>query len=120
MESKSKIEQIVEIMEFVEFNNIHKVMECLDWRWCIKDGDEIVSKVPSVEYIKTQAIYHLEKAYDGCLESYLNNELDPGLSYVSASGGIVACAKYYLGDSEENWPEGVYLTFKFCVEDTDI
>lgn len=86
-----------EIIKDIDFENIHKVMKCLDWNWYLgrdEKGNENHG-VPSLETIKRHSLYLFEKSY---------NERKS----VSSGGFTVE----YLGNGEFN--------FYFSIEETSI
>lgn len=74
--SKSKQEQIDEIMDNFDFNKVAKVMDFLDWKW-YKGG----SRVPEESEIRKESRMNLSKAFD-----YAQGQ---GRKYIMCSGGFV-------------------------------
>ena len=57
--SKSKQEQIDEIMDNFDFNKVAKIMDFLGWKWYMKEY-----RVPEESEIRKEARKHLSKTYD--------------------------------------------------------
>ena len=57
--SKTKQEQIDEIMDNFDFNKVAKVMDFLDWRWYLKEY-----RVPEESEIRKNVRMYLSKTYD--------------------------------------------------------
>lgn len=74
--SKSKQEQIDEIMDNFDFNKVARVMEFLDWKWYLKD-----CRVPVESEIRKEVRMNLSKAFD-----YGQGQ---GRKYTMITGGFV-------------------------------
>jgi hypothetical protein len=68
--------QIAETMSLFDFDKVHKVMTCLDWRWC--------DNVPTVSELKKHATILLRDAIKFQIR---NDHLDPE---IFSSGGLEA------------------------------
>lgn len=58
-ENKNKVNNI---MENFNFENVHKIMTILNWKWSMGNGEE---RVPSLHEIKKEAKRMLEDAVQG-------------------------------------------------------
>lgn len=81
-------EDLMDILDAIEFQKIHKVMHYLDWWWVNAEGEKIDSEVPDVHTLRKKARSLLTEA---CNQA-LNNE---GGEYMTATGGFRAEAKRY-------------------------
>lgn len=88
-------DQIDEIMDWFDFDKVHKAMVATDWRWTGFDD------VPSVEEIRADARKNLKEVIERHSE-------EGGYVY---SGGLKASLKKY--------DEGDVLTLEFIVSDWD-
>ena len=77
-------EDLMDILDSIEFQKIHKVMHYLDWRWVTEYG----WCVPDIHTLRKKARSLLTEA---CKQA-LNNE---GGEYMTATGGFRAEAKLY-------------------------
>ena len=77
-------EDLMDVLDAIEFQKIHKVMHYLDWWWATEDG----SCVPDIRTLRKTARSLLTEA---CKQA-LNNE---GGEYMTATGGFRAEAKRY-------------------------
>lgn len=84
-----KTRTINAIMEDIDFEKIHKVMEFLGWEWWGQG-------VPSIETIRTEARNHLERAWDSRCST--------------GSGGFWV---EYEGETEEDYPL-LRMSFQLC------
>ena len=93
-----KQEMIDEIMDWFEFEKVHKVMEALDWTWAT-----VGAIVPTIQDLRRSAREQLHWAYDGL-------EKHGGDNYFTGSGGFFASA--------HKLPNGkVSLSLKFAVSE---
>lgn len=74
--SKSKQEQIDEIMDNFDFNRVARVMDFLGWKWYMKEY-----RVPEESEIRKEARKYLSKTYD-----YGEGQ---GRKYSTVTGGFV-------------------------------
>lgn len=74
--SKSKQEQIDEIMDNFDFNKVARVMDFLDWKWYLKEY-----RVPEESEIRKQVRMNLSKVFD-----YGQGQ---GRKYTLCTGGFV-------------------------------
>lgn len=94
----NKQEMIDEIMDWFEFEKVHKVMEDLDWTWV-----SVGTRVPTLQDLRSSARRELHLAYDGL-------EKHGGDNYFTGSGGFFASA-HKLQNGK------VSLSLKFAVSD---
>ncbi len=81
--NKREQELINEVFENFDFNEVHKVMKLMNWKWVSYD----TYKVPSLEKIKKSAQTRIENAIEVAKQNkYKHREVE----YFSSSGGIKA------------------------------
>ncbi len=81
-------EDLMDVLDSIEFQKIHKVMNYLDWWWVNGAGEKMDSEVPDVHTLRKHARSLLTEA---CKQA-LNNESG---EYITGSGGFRAEAKRY-------------------------
>ena len=74
--TKTKDQQINEIMDNFDFNKVAKVMDFLDWKWYLKEY-----RVPAEPEIRKKVRQHLTKAFE-----YGQGQ---GRKYTLCTGGFV-------------------------------
>lgn len=86
----NKQEIIDEIMDFFDFERVHKVMEALNWTWTATNGN-----VPEVCQLRRQVRSMLNLLIDKNLESLETG----GFSVTKDSNGYIKCS--FIVDSWE-------------------
>ena len=81
-------EDLMDVLDTIEFQKIHKVMEYLDWWWVSDGGEKMDSRVPEIYDLRKTARRLLTEACNKAL----NNESG---QYTVSSGGFRAEAKLY-------------------------
>ena len=101
------ISEIEDIIDEFDFEEVHKVMEFLDWTW-FDAGDANGGSVPRIAELRKKARKLLNEAADSVLR---NNEL-PAESCI-ATGGFRATAHRY-GDTDK-----IYFRLSFELSEWD-
>lgn len=81
--NKKEQELIDEIIECFDFNEVHKTMKLMKWKWVSQNGYEI----PSLERIKNSAKTRIHDAIDSAKKS---NRKNMNIEFFSSSGGLKA------------------------------
>lgn len=89
---------IVDVVSCVEWADVHKCMEILDWKWSSCDG------VPDIQQLMQEAISRSVE----CVQKSIDSKQD----YYTSCGGIGIMTKYF--------PEGdIALTVQFVLTEWD-
>ena len=83
--NKREQELIDEVFENFDFDEVHKAMKLMNWKWISYNGYEI----PSLERIKSSARARIEGAIE-CAKNSKRKTKD--IEFFSSSGGIKASA----------------------------
>ena len=81
-------EDLMDVLDAIEFQKIHKVMNYLDWWWVNAEGDKMDSEVPDIHALRKTARRLLTEACNKAL----NNESG---QFTVGTGGFRAEAKLY-------------------------
>lgn len=95
--------QIDYVLDYFDFEKVHKTMEALDWNWSTTEG------VPMIGELRSRARELLTEAVTKVKQ---NQEF--GAGHTIATGGFRATANRYEDD-----PEKIYLRLSFEVADWD-
>ena len=80
---QNRLRMIDDIIQSFDFEKCGRVMRVLNWRWAV------INSVPNVEQMKSTAVYLLEGASKGCIQS---QDCKPHETYFNATGGFKASA----------------------------
>ena len=83
--NKKEQELVDEVFENFDFDEVHKVMKLMKWKWVSHNGFEI----PSLERIKSSARARIEGAIE-CAKNSKRKTKDT--EFFSSSGGLKASA----------------------------
>lgn len=83
--------QIDEILDYLDFEKVQKVMTFLDWKWAVFNA------VPTIPELRIESRRLLRSAFKQSKEEFST----PNETYIAACGGFTAeCIKYL--DTESN------------------
>lgn len=102
------LDEIIEyFIENLELENVHQVMEMLDWKWLAQPPFD----VPSIGMMKDSIRHYMKLCAQGAQEKLEAKPKKKKASYETGTGGFNYRARVYRGDPK------VYFHVQFAVTD---